>query len=410
MSADPARPLFRPLIVLAMIVVGAIAFGAVMVLSAYQPQLSEGEDGRAHALSRSAVGYAGLVRLLRETGVTAEPVRSRGRDDSRSLLIATPEPSADAEGFAKLDSAAPRLVILPKWQVTPMPLRSGWVRKEGLLPPVALDRLLGSLSAGAKVDQAESDVSVELRGAAKSYFGRRFSVGPVDRLQTLSGPKLFPLLTDANGRVVLARVSPPEAGRPIYVLSEPDLVSNHGLQSVERAIAADAMIQGLRSGDGPVAFDTTLNGFEKGRSLLQLAFEPPFLAATLCALAAALLTGLQAAVRFGPARRPERALALGKRALADNAAGLIRLAGREHAMGGRYAALVRDKVARAVGAPRDLADEQLETFLDRLAARAGVSGRISALTTAARQARDPAALLRAAQDLHRWRSEMTLAR
>ncbi len=76
-------------------------------------------------------------------------------------------------------------------------------------------------------------------------------------------------------------------------------------------------------------FDVTLNGYKLERNPLRLMFDPPFLAVTLCFAAALALAGLQTAFRFGPVRRPSRVFALGKEALTDNSAQLIRLAGRE---------------------------------------------------------------------------------
>ena len=68
---------------------------------------------------------------------------------------------------------------------------------------------------------------------------------------------------------------------------------------------------------------------------------------TLALVAAALLAGLHGAVRFGQARREERAIALGKAALVENSAGLIRLARREAQLGAAYADVVRQEAARA---------------------------------------------------------------
>src|SRR5439155_9784136 len=95
-----------------------------------------------------------------------------------------------------------------------------------------------------------------------------------------------------------------------------------------------AIVGALKAGDGPVMFDATLNGFARERSILRLLFDPPFLAVTLCLFAAAALAGFQAFVRFGPMRRSGRVFALGKEALADSSAALIRLAAREHGIGG----------------------------------------------------------------------------
>ena len=112
------------------------------------------------------------------------------------------------------------------------------------------------------------------------------------------------------------------------------------------ARAALALIDGLNATDArSVNFSTFSDRPEAAAarqpSLIRLAVEPPFLAMTLALIAAALLAGLHGAVRFGQPRREERAIALGKAALVENSAGLIRLARREARLGAAYADVVR---------------------------------------------------------------------
>jgi hypothetical protein len=121
------------------------------------------------------------------------------------------------------------------------------------------------------------------------------------------------------------------------------------------------------------------------------------------------MMGLQAAVRFGAVRREERAIGLGKRALADNQAGLIRMAKREHRMAQPYARLVRDRTARIVGAGQVADEGQLETLLDRLG-RKRTELSIAELSSEARQVADPAGLMRLARRLHQWKLEISRER
>jgi len=88
-----ARPTFSPMVVLAMVLAGLFSFSAFLVLSAYAPDLRGGSDGGAHALSKSAVGFAGIVRLLRAEGDDVDISRRLGadRDPAWSLLVLTPD-------------------------------------------------------------------------------------------------------------------------------------------------------------------------------------------------------------------------------------------------------------------------------------------------------------------------------
>jgi hypothetical protein len=232
------------------------------------------------------------------------------------------------------------------------------------------------------------------------------AIGTVDQLQAISGKDWRPLVTDQAGAALLVQsVQQPN----LYVLADPDLMNTQGLRDLQRARLAVEVLDTLR-GQGPVIFDVSVNGFVRSRGVLKLAFEPPFLAATLCAAAAALLMGLHAAARFGAPRAEGRALALGKSALADNSAALLRLARREPAMAAPYADLIRQAVARAVAAPRTLDKAPLDTLIDRLAVKAGRPAVAAALTAEAEAVTDTAGLMAVARKLYDFRRGMTRER
>jgi hypothetical protein len=163
---------------------------------------------------------------------------------------------------------------------------------------------------------------------------------------------------------------------PVIFVFEPDLLDNWGLADRGTALMARELV--LAAADGttqPVTFDLTLNGLGASRSLLSLAFEPPFLAATICLLLAMVAVGWRAFCRFGPARQQGRAIALGKTALVENAAGLIRRAGRVHLVTGPYADAVRDRLIAALGLPRGHGGAEAEAMIDRAQERRGLSDR-----------------------------------
>ena len=130
-SADAAArpPLFAPAVAAALVIVGSFAFLAYFVLSAYAPEQS-GDDGRATALSRSAIGFAGLVTFLRAQGIPVIVGRGPGAEDmsSASLTILTPEADSDPR---EVSANGPVLMILPKWRAAPHPGEPGWVVKAG---------------------------------------------------------------------------------------------------------------------------------------------------------------------------------------------------------------------------------------------------------------------------------------
>ena len=96
----PARALFTPRAVLWMVLAGVFAFCAFLSLSAYAPDFRGHGDPGAHALSRSAVGYAGMVELLRAQGQPV--VISRTDRPAAGLLILTPPPTVKADAFERI--------------------------------------------------------------------------------------------------------------------------------------------------------------------------------------------------------------------------------------------------------------------------------------------------------------------
>lgn len=400
------RMVFSPLAAVWLVLVGVFAFSALMVLTAYAPDLKSGSDGQAHALSKSAIGYAGVVEALKAAGEPVLILRTKvpkGRDEG--LVIATPPPGVDRKTIDGLGFQGPTLVVLPKYLAAPDPFHKGWIGEAQVID----DKMM------SKDDLMTPDAVKRRPGLARPRLtavdgpfrrGATFDAGPVTQLQSFDAPGYVPVLQDETGRTILAR----DAKKPLYVLSDPDLINTHGMKSLANMSLTFALIRGLRAGGGPVMFDVTLNGFAKERSILRLLFDPPFLAVTLCVFAAALLAGFQAFCRFGPLRREGRVFALGKEALVDNSAALIRLAGREHRMGGRYAVMTRAIAARAVGAPKDLAGDDLTRFLDRLGAQRGAPDTLSDLTAMAEAAPDRERLTNVAQRLYRWRLEMTRER
>jgi hypothetical protein len=368
----------------------------MLVLGAYAPDLRSGRNGGAHALSNAATGFSGIVRLAQATGRNPAIVRNEALLDTEDLVVLTPESGLkDMSSVLSRRAGKVTLVVMPKWLTEADPGRTGWVRARGLKPAWDADRTLAPehpmrvqrhRSGGAPLRTVPAHAPPELRFTAP---------GP---LQTVSGPGLKPVVTDPAGRAVLVQVG----NEPLYLLSDPDLLSNRGMADRRQAGAALAMLDFLNStGAKSVAFDVTLNGLGATRSPLRLMFDPPFLAATLALAAALLLAGLQAISRFGPPRRPERAIAFGKAALIDNAAALVRQARREAALGGRYAEMIREKAVTVFAVPAKLRDGAVVDDLDKLDGRSS----FSALARAAEQARSREDVLAAAQALHQWQGE-----
>ena len=404
-DAVDAGPISR-LAAVWMVLVGVFAFSALAVLISFAPDLANGDNGRAHALSRSAIGYGALVRALKLSGHMVVISRGPLSAGAGGLIVVTDDfPSTTGKPLTVNPGRRTMLMVLPKWVVLADPHHPGWVDRLTLIDPRLLPK--GDDMTDAQVVRRTGVSRPVLSGAAAPFAGLApLNEGPTDSFQTIGNTRWIPILTDDRGGVVLAQIP----GQATYILSDPDLLDTQGLKAFDTLASALTLIDRLGGGRGPVIFDVTLHGFARQRGLSRLMFAPPFLGVTLCLAAAAALAGFQAFCRFGPIRRQPRAIALGKAAMVDNAAALIRLARRETKMGGRYAALTRALAARALGAPRELDGDDLTGLLDRLGAQRGATDSLADLSAQAERTRDRDRLTAIAQKLYHWRLEMTRER
>jgi hypothetical protein len=400
---------FDPRLILSLIAAGITAFILFFVLMAYAPEMRAGRDGRGHALSVSAIGFHGIVELLRLTGGHDRLIRDQADLDTEDLVVVALEPRFDLRlpgdrsaapddplaNFLQRRQVKATLLVLPKWSVRPDPGKSGWVRSLGMHEPQMVENLLRSIE-GLKIHQSEAPSRV----AHGLGVMTGVDVPLPARIQSLSGDGIEPLVEAPGGGAVLAR-----SGKgSLFILADPDLLNNQAMKDPARARAALAMLAALNStGAEGVAFDLTLNGFGKKPNALKLAFEPPFLPLTISIFVAALLAGLHGAFRFGPAAEEGRAIAFGKAALVENSAGLFRIAGREHRTGGAYAELIREEAARISGAPA-LRGQDLDAYLDRFSAPDQIP--FSTLAAEAGEAADRNHLVSAARALFLWKKDL----
>ena len=422
MSGD-AGP-FSPRAVLALVGFGALVFVALLYMLGSGAGGST-NDGGGHAGGRGLNGYAAVADFLDRRGYTVRKARDPGALDDRGLLVLTPPASADGAEIDRIvqerRTVGPTLVVTPKWLAAPAEgpkAKRGWVRLAGTASP----------SWPGFLD----DVGVRIgplrdKGTRGGWSGGGLTGALPDarKVQSGSGVRLVPLVVARqDGRVLAAYlddggsypaleafadrpISPGDAGGngdglyPIVLVFEPDLLDNYGMADLAGARLAGALVHAATGGGRQVTFDLTLNGLARKTNLLTLAFTPPFLAATLCLLLAALAVGWRAFLRFGPPRAGTRAIAFGKRALVANAAGLIRRSRRLHLITAPYAARARERLARALALP-GLADAAAsEAAIDRaVAARAPGAAPFSAIAARLRAAHSPHDIIKAARDLH----------
>jgi hypothetical protein len=355
--------------------------------------------------SRSAIGYAGIAEVLRQLDVTV----IKSRYDSLSkvtagsvLVIAEPSPGAKTEATIRtLLKADSILLVLPKWTGPPSTRKSGWLGEAELRPKGDVDWALNLVAPQA--DDLDVDQVV--------WTSNSLNMAPTLEapIQLVHGDRLQPLIASKDGMLLGQLVS---RNRKIWVLSDPDVISNHGLAEPGNAALAVAIINGLRSGSGSVVFDETLHGFiSEPASPILLLFRFPFVLVTLQAVIAMVLLLWATLNRFGAPQQAPPSMTAGRLGLLQNIAKLLEFSGHQEVMIRRYVLETVRDVARQLHAPRGLSTPALVAWLQRVGAARGtdvdcgdVIAQAEGLTDGRR--RNPASLVRLARDIHRWRGEI----
>ena len=404
--------------VLAILLIGFGAFIAMLYFLGVGDTGGDRGSGRAHASSNALHGYAGLTDLLEANGYTVTKSLERSGYQTSQLLVLTPTQSTDAEEFAKIledrQYYGPTLVILPKWFVTrprgeiadedKERVKDDWVRLVSTTTPQWTQELPEPYALTVEADTPESEekqrwAGLGISGELPSFSGLH--------AEAASGHEA--LVIDPSGRRLAVNVIG-EEGSYFYeeahfltFVIEPDLMNNYGLADPARAALALAIVEQSSYDDKNITFDMTLVGFGGTTNLLTLAFQPPFLAATLCLIIAMLIVGWRAFLRFGPVAAKANEGSFGKTQLVSNGAGLIMRAGRLQLLGEPYIALTQRKLASALGLTHADAEAIDESLAQRLPDEEPFSNRAARLQSA----RSTADVVRAAQSLNDLVSKTT---
>ncbi len=411
--------------VLILLLVGSLSF--LLLLYALSAGWTGGGDrsGVAHANANDLTGYSAITKLLEERGHSVSLARKRSELEEETLLVITPSSSHDPEELEELLQdrmyQGPTILVLPKWVAIPIPpimqteteTQDDWT-------------ILLTTTQPTWFDEVESLDGAELGGGSTqgwSGFGLEGVLPDAEQVQGIKGEGntvMFPLIRDSEGDFLAAYldkdgyhpVLADSAGVffdkddeqyqddtiwPIVIVAEPDLLNNYGMADQERARVAVALIENSLDGyELPIVFDMTLPGLGSSENLLTLAFQPPFLAATLCLLLLAFVIAWRSFRRFGPPAIEAPAMAQGKTQLARNGAALIERAKRWHLLGEPYAALVSERVAKMLHI-RESERPAREAAIDQVLIHHGISDqRFSEKAEALRNAHRPADMVRAA--------------
>jgi hypothetical protein len=293
-------------------------------------------DAMYGAYSTSALGTLALYEILKER---RPPVERRLADSPQqqgpfSALVISDTMAAHwfGEGSAidsLQDSKGRALAILPKWLAETYPTKRAWVRNARPFQQALPTSILSDLAEAAGIPDTEGMETFTLDGAPAFTYNETgiepdFGGSPV-QLMRLKGMR--PIVSSTQGVLVGELTSP---GLPrVWVVSDPDITSNHGIVRGRNLRFAMRLFE-LWTLELPrtatITFDEShlqrRSGTSAGQPFRLLTLTGPEKGPILLAFLAALLLMLFGMKRLWPEQRaPE--VPFGKAGLIANTARLL---------------------------------------------------------------------------------------
>jgi hypothetical protein len=403
-----ASAVFSPRVMIGWVVAVVAAFALLIYFLAF----GGGESQRRSVVgpsvySRSAIGYAGLAELLGKAGISVSKVRNSRDSNAAGKLLVLANPATvfavEEPSSYSFQNAVRVLVILPKWSGYRNTSHSGWIEDAALQPVGLVEYIIGKVGATGKIKRVERPAAwtTNTLGLAPEFVR--------DQVQVIEDTKLRPIVADGSRMLVGELV---DRNRRIWIVSDPDILSNHGLFAGRNAEFAVRLINALRPPQGEVRFDELARGrAAPSTNTLAMMLQFPFIIVTIQLLAASVFLLWATMPRFGlPMPAPEM-LAAGKKRLIQNAATLLRYSGHPEIIIASYVRLSIRGVARDLRSPPGLDWRRMIEWLTRVGTSRGVAVDFPGLVRRAEElatVRPGSArtLVDIVHDTHRWKREI----
>lgn len=407
----------------------AVSLLASLLYAAFGAKGPPPKSNNADAFSLSALGHQALAELLKELEIPV--LVSRYGSDQRAsnglLLVLEPrltQPESErARALREMMRTAPAMVlVLPKWSGHTHTEQGAWLQDVRLLSGGRVEAVMASALLSGQVRRYVVDAEEPLR-----FTSPRFDVQPTFQnvVQVMDSPSVEPLMELPGKGTLIGRVLVPggswqpgdggmslmEGPGEVWVVSDPDLLSTHGLSYGDNAVLSLAVVEALRPEGGPVIFDETLHGFIAQPSLLREVVGFPLVLA-VSQLGLLLIFGVWAGIgRFGAPQKDEPDLPPGGKVLIDQTSKLQQLAGHSQHVFEVYVDRAVAEVGQRLRAPASLSPQRRLEWLAALGKSRGISVDITAVMQAcdlaitASRVRE-AELLELARQVHQWKMEL----
>ena len=413
MSKAAADSVFSNRMLTVLILLGFLSFAGATVFSYLGENPARFEPAGANSYSVSAIGHKGLYQTLERMGYPVQrSQRSPAQQTGYGGMLVLAEPDYQNETLKERAEevreglAGRTLLILPKWNAYRLaPLNRKWIGSPILHFPATLNSILDEFMEDGAVIQTE--------GPARFDLNKPNITPNLQNAQLIKHNDLLnPIIANDEG-VLLGWIR--NNGQTIHVLSDPDIIANHNLDSGQNALLAAHIIDVVRTGQGPIVFDETIHGLEIHEDLWKTLFEFPFVICTIIAFAAMIALGWSALGRFGRPLPEKPPLEPGKAGLIGNMTDMLEFGGHTSAILGQYRQQTRREVSQLLNAPSFANEAEFGRWIEPLEniRQTGISwsdithefnklqtGKSSGKSVSEQDA------VRLAGLLHRWKTEM----
>ncbi|MDX2475115.1 MAG: hypothetical protein QNL91_15580 [Candidatus Krumholzibacteria bacterium] len=415
-----SNPTFTRRTVTILASVCAVSLLVGLALAIFQDELGVVSSAGNNSFSYSALGHHGFKTLLEEQGhpiITSRNNSGLKTGTDGILILAEPDLATQKrqsrdQFLEMIEFGYTTLVVLPKRVGISDPARSTFVGAVANLPQQNIQLILEALGIESELTWAKH--SRDLAWDSGIWSDRPF----IEQVQLVNADNLEPLIACPQG-TLLGHLQMTETTADenwffgdILVLTDPDLLANHGLRKGHNAVLATKIIDYLTARHNVVVFDETLHGFEVSPSVFRSFFRLPLIFVLLQVLFTMGAFIWLANGRFGSLRKAPTTRGRGLDFLIDNTAELLEYGGHGPFVLGRYHRAATAAVCRRL---------HLELPRTSPAARSRLANisqtrspdfpykRMESEVPAAAldKSTKPQEVLTLARAIHRWQQEMT---
>lgn len=404
-------PLFNSRALAWLIGLGVVSFLLVIGLSVFMKDPKYMGTYGADSFSTSAIGHKAFYRSLKNAGfnVLQSQNRTSEKVTTESLLLVM-EPGVDPERLEDLKAmfvTGNVLLVLPKRNGLPGGLNRRWVAVTSPVGDQRIEQILGAIGDG----NFKNDPGASIISEGKNQNWTNFStpyLPTIDQPQTINWSRLTPLIWNDEG-ILLGKLN--RSYGNFYILSDPDILQNHGLGKGDNAVFLFDIIAELTQGTNVIIVDETAHGHILSPDILKSAFSPPLLFPVMIFLAAFITLIWGTAARFAPTRDERPAFTKDKLPLIQNISSLLTFGGHFGTVTERYYMDALKDVAEKLYAPNGLHGMDLINWVDNNSAGREISVNYKNIRRRAYQSithdsANSARQVKLAKDVYNWKNEV----